>query len=200
VGEGAVGVATVGDDLDIDRELGEPLGELVEGDGDRAATVPNGELRPAAHVQNHHHLARLGAAQEFFAADLLHALVIVGAQVLGPGDVELGEMRGGDVAQLCVEAGDVRVGRRSDDRVSGRPMIAMAGLSSGSSWALSSAVSARIRQAGIDWPIGLVFGAVRILTAFLCSRPVSQPTLLLAFAGLTRITAATLLLHARGTR
>jgi hypothetical protein len=70
-------------------------------------------FRPAAHVQNHHHLARLGAAQEFFAADLLHALVIVGAEVLGPGDVELGEMRGGDVAQLCVEAGDVRVGRRS---------------------------------------------------------------------------------------
>ena len=45
-------------------------------------------------------------------------------------------------------------------------------------------------QAGIDWPIGLVFGAVRIPTAFLGSRPVSQPTLLLAFAGLTRITAA----------
>jgi hypothetical protein len=45
-----------------------------------------------------------------------------------------------------------------------------------------------------------VFGAVRIPTAFLGSRPLSQPTLLLAFAGLTRITAATMLLHARGTR
>jgi hypothetical protein len=35
--------------------------------------VSGGELRPGAHVQDHH-LARLGAAQEFFAADLLHVL------------------------------------------------------------------------------------------------------------------------------
>src|SRR5512134_1797752 len=51
-------------------------------------------------------------------------------------------------------------------------------------------------QGGIDWPIGLVFGAVRIPTAFLGSLPVSQLTILLAFAGLTLITAVPMLLHA----
>jgi hypothetical protein len=55
-------------------------------------------------------------------------------------------------------------------------------------------------QGGIDWRIGLVLGAVWIPTAFLGSRPVSQPTLLLAFAGLTLITAAPMLLPGPATR
>ena len=73
-------------------------------------------------------------------------------------------------------------------------MIAVAGLSSGSSWVLSSGGLGPDPQGGIDRRIGLVFGVVRIPTAFLGSRPVSQPSLLLAFAGLTLITAASMLL------
>jgi hypothetical protein len=77
----------------------------------------SGRRRGGRRVRDGAHPGTKPAAQRhqpagFFAADLLDALVVA-AQAAGPGDVELGEVRGGDVAQLCVEAGDVRVGRRS---------------------------------------------------------------------------------------
>ena len=67
----------------------------------------------------------------------------------------------------------------------------------------AAGVLARARAAGIDWRTGLVFGVVGLPAAWLgtiLNHRVSQPTLLLAFAGLALVAAAAMLLHARATR
>jgi uncharacterized protein len=64
-------------------------------------------------------------------------------------------------------------------------------------------VLARARTGGVDWRTGVVFGVVGIPAAWLgtvLNHRVSQPTLMLAFAGLTLVAAAAMLLHARSTR
>lgn len=64
-------------------------------------------------------------------------------------------------------------------------------------------VLARARAGGVDWRTGVVFGVVGIPAAWLgtvLNHRVSQPTLMLAFAGLTLVAAAAMLLHARSTR
>jgi uncharacterized membrane protein YfcA len=66
----------------------------------------------------------------------------------------------------------------------------------------AAGVLARVRTGGVDWRTGLLFGAVGIPAAWLgtvLNHRVSQATLLLAFAGLTLVAAAAMLLHARGT-
>ena len=67
----------------------------------------------------------------------------------------------------------------------------------------AAGVLARARTGGIDWRTGLVFGVVGLPAAWLgtvLNDRVSQPTLLLAFAGLALVAAAAMLLHARATR
>ena len=67
----------------------------------------------------------------------------------------------------------------------------------------AAGVLARARTGGIDWRIGLVFGVVGLPAAWLgtvVNNRVTQSTLMLAFAGLTLVAAAAMLLHARGTR
>ncbi len=67
----------------------------------------------------------------------------------------------------------------------------------------AAGVLARARTGGIDWRTGAVFGVVGLPAAWLgtvLNDRVSQPTLLLAFAALTLVAAAAMLLHARGTR
>jgi hypothetical protein len=64
-------------------------------------------------------------------------------------------------------------------------------------------VLARSRTGGVDWRTGVVFGVVGIPAAWLgtvLNHRVSQPTLMLAFAGLTLVAAAAMLLHARRAR
>ena len=64
-------------------------------------------------------------------------------------------------------------------------------------------VLARARTGGVNWRTGVVFGVVGIPAAWLgtvLNHRVSQPTLLLAFSGLTLVVAAAMLLHARSTR
>ncbi len=61
---------------------------------------------------------------------------------------------------------------------------------------------ARIRGRGIDWRTGIALGTVGIPAAYLgtlLNRHVSQPVLLLAFAALTIVAAAAMLLDARST-
>lgn len=65
----------------------------------------------------------------------------------------------------------------------------------------AAGVLARIRTGGVDWRTGVVFGVVGLPAAWLgtvLNDRVSQPALLLAFAGLTVVAAAAMLLHARG--
>jgi uncharacterized membrane protein YfcA len=60
-------------------------------------------------------------------------------------------------------------------------------------------VLARAREGGVDWRTGVVFGVVGIPAAWLgtmLNHQVSQPTLMLAFAGLTLLAATAMLLHA----
>ena len=67
----------------------------------------------------------------------------------------------------------------------------------------AAGVLARARTGGVDWRTGLVFGVVGLPAAWLgtiLNHRVSQPTLLLAFAGLALVAAAAMLLHARATR
>jgi len=64
-------------------------------------------------------------------------------------------------------------------------------------------VLARARTGGVDWRTGVVFGVVGIPAAWLgtvLNHRVSEPILMLAFAGLTLVAAAAMLLHARSTR
>ena len=64
-------------------------------------------------------------------------------------------------------------------------------------------VLARVRAGGVDWRTGAVFGVVGIPAAWLgtvLNHRVSEPILMLAFAGLTLAAAAAMLLHARSTR
>ncbi|GAY12731.1 sulfite exporter TauE/SafE family protein [Pseudonocardia sp. N23] len=59
---------------------------------------------------------------------------------------------------------------------------------------------ARIRGGGVDWRNGVALGVVGIPAAYLgtvLNRDVSQPVLLLAFAGLTIVAAAAMLLNSR---
>lgn len=67
----------------------------------------------------------------------------------------------------------------------------------------TAGVLARVRTGGVDWRTGLVFGVVGIPAAWLgtmLNDRASQPILLLAFAGLTLVAAAAMLVHARSTR
>ncbi|GAA2864930.1 sulfite exporter TauE/SafE family protein [Pseudonocardia halophobica] len=64
-------------------------------------------------------------------------------------------------------------------------------------------VIARARSGGVDWRTGVMFGVVGIPAAWLgtaLNRRVDQPTLMLAFAGLTLVAAMAMLLDARGRR
>lgn len=64
-------------------------------------------------------------------------------------------------------------------------------------------VVARARSGGVDWRTGLMFGVVGIPAAWLgtaLNQRVGQPTLMLAFAGLTLVAAMAMLLDARGRR
>ena len=61
---------------------------------------------------------------------------------------------------------------------------------------------ARMRGGGVDWRTGIALGVVGIPAAYLgtlLNRHVGQPVLLLAFAALTLVVAAAMLLDARGS-
>jgi hypothetical protein len=74
VGEDAVGAAAVGHDLSIVGKLGKPVGELVEGDADRARDMPGRVLLGWAHIE-HGHVRGLGQLLEFGAGDRLTAVL-----------------------------------------------------------------------------------------------------------------------------
>ncbi|MEU7815235.1 sulfite exporter TauE/SafE family protein [Pseudonocardia sp. NPDC049154] len=67
----------------------------------------------------------------------------------------------------------------------------------------AAGVIARARSGGVDWRTGVMFGLVGVPAAWLgtaVNHRVDQPTLMLAFAGLTLIAALAMLLDARGKR
>ena len=63
MGEDAVAAAAVGDDLLVVRELGQPVGELLEGDVDGAGQVAAGVLGFGSDVEDHG-VAGLEAAEQ----------------------------------------------------------------------------------------------------------------------------------------
>jgi hypothetical protein len=72
----ALGAAAVGGDLPVVGEFGEPIGQLVRRDADRAGDVPGCVLLGWAYVE-HGDGARFGELLELVSGDRLAAVVAV---------------------------------------------------------------------------------------------------------------------------
>jgi hypothetical protein len=82
MGEGAVGAATVGNDLPAAGQLGQPSPQLPDRDRDGSGQVPGGMLGRRSHIQHHQLVAVLEPAGQLLPG---HRLQLIPGAHIGSG-------------------------------------------------------------------------------------------------------------------